>query len=515
MGIAVTRTGVWTMRRQNVLLSIWLMLPLAIIGLLVWAIAISLAHPPQKLPPVGAGAGDTGGANGFGQALAGRPTTTHHGVTTEDGPADESGGTPVPAASPDQPEATGSTVQPESLPQGFVLIVEDKSGKAKPDSPIFVAGSFNNWNPGDPAFKLEPQSDMRWRIVMQPSADGKPIEFKFTRGTWELEELRSDMSKPANRTLEKVDVSKLGAGEQPKIEIAIAHWGDERPEYAVQKSIDPYRSIPVKGEVRRLEVRGGAGAANSLSRELLVWLPPGYNDSANADQKYPVLYLHDGQNIFEKLPTVPAEWMADETATTLIERKLMQAVIIVGVPHSGAGRIEEYLPVNAIDGVTPRGEEHVQWLTSEVMPRIERAFRIKSGPEFTGVGGSSLGAAISLYAATTRPETFGIVLAESLPLRSGNASAWDAYLDGVKTWPRRIYLGMGGCETGKGEARAASNKGYVDAVRALEQRFVAAGLGADRRLLLIDEDATHTEEAWAARLPSALRFLFPLPVEEK
>lgn len=513
MGTAVISPGVWNMRRQNILLSVWLLLPLAIIGLLMWAIVLSLSNPPSKLPPVGAGAGDTGGANGIGQALAGRPTTTHHGVTTEDG-ANE---TPsiAPAVIPDQPESTASPVQPETLSQGYVLIVEDKSGKAKPDSPIFVAGSFNNWNPGDPAFRLEPQSDMRWRIVMQPSADGKPIEFKFTRGTWELEELRSDMSKPANRTLEKVDVSKLATGEQPKIELVVSHWGDERPEYAVQQGSDPYRSIPVKGDVRRLEVRGGAGSANSLSRELIVWLPPGYNDPANADRSYPVLYMHDGQQMFEKLPSVPGEWMADETATTLIERKLMQPIIIVGVPHSGAGRVEEYLPVNAIDGVTPRGSEHVQWMVSEVMPRIERTFRIKTGPEFTGVGGSSLGAAISLYAATSRPETFGLVLAESLPLRTGKASEWNAYLDSVKTWPNRIYLGMGGSETGKDPARAAQNKGYVDAVRSLEQRLTAAGLGADRRLLLIDDDATHTEDAWAARLPSALRFLFPLPAEEK
>jgi len=503
-----------TMRRQNVLLSIWLTLPILIIGLLIWAIALSLADPPRKMTPVGAGAGDTGGANAIGQALAGRPTVTRHGVTSEETAADEPGPS-APMAGAAQPENADGPVQPESLSQGFVLVVEDKSGKATPDSPIHVSGSFNNWNPGDGEYKLTPQSDMRWRIVMPKPADGKPIEFKFTRGSWELEELGSDMSPTSNRTLEKIDISKLAPGEQPKIELTVAHWGDERPEYASKKAIDPYREIPVKGDLRRVEVRGGAGEAIGLTRELLVWLPPGYDDAANADRTYPVLYLHDGQNIFEKLPTVPAEWRADETATTLIERNMMPPIIIVGVPHSGAGRVEEYLPIAAIDGAIPRGTEHIDWLISAVMPRIERAFRVATGPENTAVGGSSLGAAISLYAATTHPETFGLVLAESLPLRSGKAAAWEAYLNGVGTWPIRIYLGMGGSETGAGEDRAERNKGYVDAARALEQRLIAAGVTPDRRLLLVDDDATHTEAAWADRLPSALRFLFPMPVEGK
>src|SRR5262249_62232042 len=101
------------------------------------------------------------------------------------------------------------------------------------------------------------------------------------------------------------------------------------------------------------------------------------------------------------------------------------------------GRVSEYLPAPVIQGVAPQGQAHVRWLIGEVMPRIERAFRVGRGPENTGVGGSSLGAAIALEAAAEHPGIFGVVLAESLPLRSGDAAAWDHWLAGRTAWARR------------------------------------------------------------------------------
>jgi len=228
---------------------------------------------------------------------------------------------------------------------------------------------------------------------------------------------------------------------------------------------------------------------------------------------YPVLYLHDGQNLFEKPAAAPGEWGVDETAMALVTRGAMRPAIIVGIPHSGEGRLSEYLPVEAVEGVKPEGARHVAWLLEEVMPRVERAFRVKTGPESTGIGGSSLGAVISLYAATKHPDRFGLLLAESLPLRTGRVEAWDGFLNGVTAWPRRVYLGMGGSETGADASQTERNKGYVDAVRALDARLQSAGLGADRRLLVIEPGATHTETAWAKRLPAALTFLFPPAVD--
>lgn len=492
------------MNKKQIGLVVWLTLPIVIVIALVWLISDSLSQQSRQRQaelnaPIGAGAGATAGANGIGELLAGNKAnrSAEPGEKKGEGPAAQPG--------------NQNLVQPESLPQGFILIVNDKPKLANPSSPIYVAGTMNNWDPSNKQYVLTPQSDQKWRIALKPTADGSRYAFKFTRGSWDVEELTPELTVPANRMLAPIDISGLAPGEQPKIELSVEKWSDQRPKVKVKSGDDPYREIEVAGTLKRLQVRGGAGGVAGKARDLLVWLPPGYDDAKNATVRYPVLYLHDGQNLFEKLPNVSGEWNVDETAQDLITKGSVRPVIIVGVPHSGKGRISEYMPVDAIEGVNAEGDQHVQWLLSEVMPRVERSFRVKTGPENTGIGGSSLGAAISLYAATKHPEVFGELLAESLPLKTGKPEAWEGYLSGVKKWPGRVYLGMGGNEIGEGNE--ARSQAYVDAVKALDARLKAAGLGPDRRLLVIDPAATHNEQAWSKRFPQALTFLFPPPVD--
>lgn len=478
------------MSSQKIALTAFLFSPVVVIALLMY----TMMRPPGPTPSV---------------AHANSAVKDSAIVPVKDEPK-------APAASPAaSPPAAGvsSLVDPESLEQGFVIIVEDKSGLAKPESPIYMAGNFNNWNAGDDKYKLQPQSDMKWRIVL-PKPRSPKIEFKFTRGSWELEELKDDMSAPGNRTLAKVDISKLAAGEQPKIELTVPHWGDERPEFAKKKvGVDPYRKIEVTGTIKRVQVAGGAGTTPSTTRDLLVWLPPGYEDPKNADKTYPVLYLHDGQNVFEQLPGVPGEWNADETATKLIAAGQARPMIIVGVPNSGPGRNSEYLPIDIMQDFKPQGDMHVDWLIKEVVPRIERSFRVKTGPEATTVGGSSLGALISLHAAVKHPEVFGNVLLESMSLRSGDQGVWQRYLDSISTWPRRVYLGVGDVEYGKDNVNRERNLAMIVATKDFEARLTKAGLGADRLMLNVVANHSHNESAWSARFPDALKFLFPPPVD--
>jgi len=490
------------MTKRHLLLTAILITPVLLLAVLYWGISASLGQREEMrrhYAPVGAGANATGGANAIGEILAGNPANAS--------------AAPKPVSRP-EPHATPEPklVRPETLPQGFVLVVEDKSGKAGASSPIYLAGTLNNWNPKDPKYKLEAQSDMRWRIELKDlhKIGVENLAFKFTRGDWKLEELKSDLTPPPNRTLAPIDPSKLKEGEMPRIELVVEAWGDMRPSGADQKAQATSEALPkvVGGRLTRLQVPGGAGAER-LNRDLLVWLPPGYDDPKNADKRYPVLYMHDGQNLFAKHAGVPDEWGVDETATALCQRGEVRPFIVVGIPHSGATRIREYLHVPAIPNVDPQGDRHVAWLVSTVMPRVQRAFRVETGPEHTGVGGSSLGATISVHAATTHPEKFGLLLAESLPLRTGDPAVWDADFAKIKAWPRRVYLGVGGAELGNDPKNAERNRGYLEAVQQLDKRLEAAGLGPSRRLLIVEHDATHTESAWAKRLPEALRFLFP------
>ena len=200
--------------------------------------------------------------------------------------------------------------------------------------------------------------------------------------------------------------------------------------------------IDAVGTVVRLELIGGAGRAAGMVRNAQVWLPPGYDDAANAARRYPVLYMLDGQNLFQTPPGGFGEWQADETALRLIEQGTIEPLIIVGIPHAGLFRADEYLPFPWIPGAEPSGGALEAWLLGHVMPRVERAFRVDTGPDRTGIGGSSLGGVMSLFIATH----------PTLRTPAGRASRWAApgrrsAATSTRQRPGRAgLLGMGGRE---------------------------------------------------------------------
>lgn len=423
---------------------------------------------------------------------------------------------PQPAGDAAKPKVKEETkpdvkmVQPESLAQGFIVMVTDKSQKANASSPIHMPSSHNGWNPADPKMQLQAQSDQKWRIVWEkPTLDSR-IAFKFARGSWDNVEVTKDFKNVDNRMLPLVDISKLKAGEKPVIELEVENWHDAIPGSAKTSAGDRYRAITVKaGSLKRVEVVGGGGpGANSLSRDLLVWLPPGYDAAENKGKTYPVLYMMDGQHLFEKIDGAPASWSADETAAKLIAEGKIEPLIIVGIPNAGGLRSQEYLPFEMIDKVSPSGGEFVEFMNSEVRPRIERAFRVRTGPESTGVGGASLGAIIAMEAGVSHPEVFGKVLAESMPLIAKERAAFKHFA-GAKNWPLKVVFGMGGKETGKEAASESANKQYVATAQAFKELAQGKGLKQDRFRLTIDEGAAHNEEAWGKRFGGALEFLFP------
>lgn len=485
-------------------LTVFLALPVVVIALLCYWIAASLEAGIHKQPPVGAGAGETGGANALGEFIKQREETTPS-VRPMNASADGSGGA-----------AEAATINPAELETGFILIVEDKAKLASTTSPIYIAGNFNNWNPADPAYKLTPQSDMRWRILLtKPKSRAnaaEPIRFKFTRGSWELEELKDDMSVPGDRTLPMLDASKVKPGEVPAIELVVSKWGDQRPDFGAKKGNDPYRAIQAAGTVKRLQVRGGAGAAAGAVRDLLVWLPPDYERAPH--RTYPVLYLHDGQNVFDFAPPTPGEWKADETATQLVSQGLIEPIIIVAIPHSGPTRTAEYMPPVTtepiLDGRPPLGDAHVAWLLSEVKPRVERAFRVKTDAPNVAIGGASLGGLISLYAASKHPEVFGKVLAESPALAFGGDQFWKRTFEPVQKWPQKVYLAVGGKEA---VTDADKSERFADEVKQFNTFLESKGFSERTKRFIYEPSAVHNEDAWASRFPEALRFLFPAPAD--
>ncbi len=242
------------------------------------------------------------------------------------------------------------------------------------------------------------------------------------------------------------------------------------------------------------------------TRFLRIWLPPGYDDHENSGKRYPVLYLNDGQNLFEASTSFTGvEWQVDETTERLIREGQIPPMLIVGIDNAGKDRFREYMPYRSLSPMMLRaqGIRYPDFLIKEVMPFVARNYRVASGPEKTGLGGSSLGALISLYTASVHPGWFGRLLVESPSLWAANRQLIKDSR-GVRQWPERIFLATGTAEAG----REDRDRSVVDDVRELAGIFRRAGLHDRRLRLLIDEGATHHESAWARRFPEALSFLF-------
>lgn len=242
------------------------------------------------------------------------------------------------------------------------------------------------------------------------------------------------------------------------------------------------------------------------TRSLRVWLPPRYHAPENQQRRYPVLYLNDGQNLFDNATSFTGvEWGVDEAADRLIRQEAIPPLIIVGIDNAQAERMKEYLPYRSVNPrlLRPRGKRYPDFLVNEVMPFIEDHYRASRGPENTGLGGSSLGALISLYTAIDRPGLIGRLLLESPSLFVSRRRLFSCCRR-FWQWPEKIFLAIGTKETG----REDKDRQAVEDVGELEEILRQSGLDDRRLRVKIDEGAVHHEREWAKRFPEALEFLF-------
>ncbi len=241
-----------------------------------------------------------------------------------------------------------------------------------------------------------------------------------------------------------------------------------------------------------------------VTRRITVWLPPA---RAQRDSLHAVLYLNDGQNLFDPARAFAGTtWGVVQTAGRLVRQCRIPPLVVVGIDHGAGRRAREYLPVKDDRNPTlgqPLGREYAEFVTREVMPFVARNYPIARGASQTGFGGSSYGAVAALNTVIVKPGIFGRLLIESPSLYVGGE-----YLlrraRALDRWPARIYLGVGTSET----SRPEENDETVRNVLELESFLRRAGLGPRRLLTVVEEGGTHSEGAWAARLPDALEFLF-------
>jgi enterochelin esterase-like enzyme len=222
---------------------------------------------------------------------------------------------------------------------------------------------------------------------------------------------------------------------------------------------------------------------------------------------FPVLYLNDGQNLFEPDRAFGGvTWNVGDAVARLVRRRAIPPLIVVGIDHGDSMRNREYLPVKDDrnpDADHPLGRRYARFVVTELMPFVRRTYPAARGPANTGFGGSSYGAVAALYTSLLYPRTFGRLLLESPSLYVGNRYLLRKART-ARQWPSRVYLGVGTAET----SRDDWNRETVDNVLRLEQTLRGAGLNRRRLKVVVEEGASHSEAAWAGRLPGALQFLF-------
>ncbi len=242
-------------------------------------------------------------------------------------------------------------------------------------------------------------------------------------------------------------------------------------------------------------------------RDVLVYLPPGYRRART--RRYPVLYLQDGQNMFDAATAFGGvEWNVDETAQRLVDQKLIEPTIIVAVANTGENRIHEYAPTRGRleEGKRRRSKgllrQYGSFLINELKPFIDARYRTLTAPEYTGLGGSSLGGLATICLGLWFPNVFRRLAVMSPSIWWDDCALYKIIeeLDDEAKPPLKIWLDTGTEEPG------------WERTRVLRDGLIEKGWRLHDDLHYFeDEGASHSEAAWAYRFDAVIRFLYPPP----
>ncbi|HTI06113.1 MAG TPA: alpha/beta hydrolase-fold protein [Gemmatimonadales bacterium] len=394
----------------------------------------------------------------------------------------------------------GKGVEVESIVVGFAA--QQPAVKATlrvrvPDSTgtVYLAGSLPELGPWRPDGRALTGTG-RDRTIDVTAPAGTTLEYKFTLGTWDREALNATGAVPPN--------SRLLFTRDTVVAVELAGFKKDIRDY-----IADWRGSGVLGRLVYWPPMHSAHLGPD--RVVEIWLPPGYDSSSTT--RYPVLYMSDGQNLFDpRIASTGTDWGVDEAIVRLVQRGVIPPVIVVGVWNS-AERGKEYSPwQNAPD--------YARFLIEELMPRVNAQFRTLTGAAHTAVMGSSMGGLLSFYLVTHHPEAFGACGCMSTAFLLSPAFVQQyftgvpkvanpdttAYIErdiqaglraprGARYW---FDFGGQGLDTNFGPSHEIvrqwlRKQGLKDGVDFVIRRY---------------PDATHNEASWRARLDDPLTFLF-------
>lgn len=343
---------------------------------------------------------------------------------------------------------------------------------------LYIAGSFNSWNPGSAAHALTRNPDGSYQITL-PSATGI-LEYKFTRGSWATVETNAANGSVPNR-------SYTFGPTLATVLCQVLNWED----------LAGPGGGPTSTAAANVHVISTAFAMPQLGRTRRVWLylPPGY---ATSGRRYPVLYLQDGQNVFDAATSFAGEWGVDEALNQLATNGQDPTGCIVVAVDNGPNRLDEYSPWNNPAYGGGQGDLYVDFLVQTLKPYVDANYRTLPDRINTGIGGSSMGALIATYAALREPSVFGKVA-------SFSPAYWFAYPQ-LATYAHqhpanpntRFYFVSGTTESAT----------MVPQMQALRDSLLRGGVPASNLNFNTRADGQHAEWFWKREFPAGYSWLY-------
>lgn len=316
--------------------------------------------------------------------------------------------------------------------------------------------------------------------------EGSVIEFKFSRGSFATIEKTAQGFEIPNRKI------VVKAGKQINERMTVEAWADQ---LATQ---NPGNKPVITGDYRI--IKDVASKFLDQKRNVIVWLPASYAKSAGKSKRYPVIYMHDGGNLFDPTTSFGGQdWGVDEAMTEGIKAGKLGDAIIVGIGNT-ADRMGEYTPFPDPKHKGGNGENYAKFLVEELKPIIDKDFRTLTDRSNTFIGGSSLGGLISLYIGISQPKVFSGIIAMSPSIWWANGGIIDWLLKNkIASWNGKIWMDMG---TSEGEEAISFSRKLAEAVNKSAPGF--KGLNYQEF-----GGGTHSESSWNQRMHLPLQYLIP------
>lgn len=358
------------------------------------------------------------------------------------------------------------------------ITFELHSPALKPNAEIYITGSslvLGNWQPD--LVPLSYISEDIWQITL-PFNFNESFEYKFTQGDWSVEIADKNGSVLPNF---------VGLADKDKtIVIKAEQWTSKS-----QNTL----SGQITGTV---EYHQHFSSEDILERDIIVWLPPGYNK--DMQQSYPVLYMHDGQNIIDPATSsFGVDWQMDETSTDMMNNNEMEKIIIVGINNSKDRSTE-------LDPTLKQGQQYMDFVINIIKPFIDSNYRTKPKAEYTAVGGSSMGGIMSFAMVWQYPQIFSKAIVMSPALKVDHIDYVSVVQNSnIPSTPVYFYIDNGGIGL---EQKLQPGIDEMLQVLTKQHKF-------EQFTWVQDVDGRHSEADWAKRLPQAFKILFPKVTDNK